>query len=94
MKDILKDIEEQIAALTKQRDQALCTLDLKWARRMIAPFDPHVTDFVLLTAMHKVRYDTPRLPEALRHESGEWLRANGMKCLFGLPLLPPGELPR
>lgn len=85
--------EELLAEAVKRRNDALIALDLAWARRMIAPFDPNASDLTLLVAMHKARYNIPAIPEALRHESAAWLRARNLSDIHGLPLLPPGQLP-
>lgn len=84
-------LDEQIAVFIRDRNTALIELDLQWARSMMSH---EVSDFTLLAAMHKARYNIPAIPERLRHESGEWLRENNMGDLYDLPLLPPGELPQ
>lgn len=87
---LLCDRLERIAAMIRERDNALIALDLTWARNVIGH---HAHDLSLLAAMHKARYNIPSIPDALRHESAEWLRAHKMSDLFGVPLLPPGQLP-
>jgi hypothetical protein len=74
----------------QERDAALVTLDMAWARRMMPAAS---CDEVRLAAMHKVRYDCTTLPRELRLASGEWLREHGMSGMQGRPLLPPGQLP-
>jgi hypothetical protein len=63
---------------------------MEWARSQLPPATP---DEVLLTSLHKARYDCTGIAAALRLESGEWLREHGFSRLNGLPLEPPGVLP-
>jgi hypothetical protein len=79
-----------IEAWKVARNTALRTLDLAWASRRLDSDDTAT----LLAALHKARYECTELEDALRHESAAWLRERGLKGLGGLPLLPPGELPR
>ena len=73
----------------RERDKALATLDMAWAKRVM----PHATnDEVRLVAMHKARYDTVSIAPDLRHQSAEYLRSRGLQAMYR-PLLPPGELP-
>ena len=86
----LCDQLERIATMIRERNNALIALDLTWARNVMGH---HAHDLTLLAAMHKARYDIPSIPDALRHESAAWLRAHKMTGMFGMPLLPPGQLP-
>jgi hypothetical protein len=83
---------ELLAEGVRRRDAALIALDMTWARN-VSPFHVYFDDLALLAGMHKVRYNIVTIPEALRHESAAWLRANGFSDIKGLPLLPPGQLP-
>ena len=96
-------LSERIARVTARRTRVLIELDIDGARELNIGHHrykglPPVSDEVLLAAMHRARYEAQKhIPEALRHESGEWLRARGLSRIrrFGRdrPLLPPGELP-
>jgi len=79
-----------VARYVRSRNEALEKLDMAWAKSMM-PSAP--SDWMLLGAMHKARYDCVEIDEKLRHLSGVWLREHGMGVMFG-ELLPPGELPR
>jgi hypothetical protein len=82
---------DPVKAWCAARNAALRTLDLAWARANA----PRVaSDAALLVSMHKTRYNVTEIEDALRLESGEWLRERGMRSLHGLPLLPPGQLPK
>jgi hypothetical protein len=72
------------------RNKALVDLDVDLARTR---FPNASSDDVLLVALHKTRLECIEIPEALRLESLEWLRAGGFKRMHGLDLPPPGELP-
>jgi len=86
---IASEVDAAWAAFRDQRDDALRTLDLHWARHI----DPSASDEVLLLALHKARYLLVDFDPVLRHESAAWLRAGGHDQLHGFPLLPEGELP-
>lgn len=73
-----------------ERNKALSELDMEWARRKM----PEATnDHIRLLAMHKSRYECLHIDAQLRHDSGKWLKENGYKRMFGMELLPEGELP-
>lgn len=74
------------------RNRALLTLDLNWARSV--PGAEHVSADVLLTSMHKARYECTALPDAARHESRVWLQARGFKRFGQQEFLPEDQLPR
>lgn len=74
----------------QERNKHLIALDLSWARNK---FGEGVSDLALLAFMHKARYNIPSIPEALRHESGAWLREFELTDFDGAPLLPRGQLP-
>lgn len=80
-----KDIEAWLA----ERDAALASLDMDYARRMM----PDAEDDVRLAAMHKARYECTGLAAELRHASGHWLRERELGRMTFAPLLPEGELP-
>lgn len=73
------------------RNRALANLDMEYARRMIPLAS---SDDVRLVALHKARYDCTQIASELRHESGAWLRKQGLSRVTGEPLLPEGELPK
>lgn len=73
----------------RHRNEALRSLDLSWAREHF----PLADNEVLLIALHKTRYNCSDIEPHLRIASAEWLRAHDLHDLYGLPLLPPGELP-
>ena len=66
-----------------ERTEALRTLDMDYARKMMPDASG---DDVRLAAMHKARHACPDMLMVLRQESAEWLRAEGMAGLNGLPL--------
>lgn len=76
----------------KERNKALSNMDLAWARKNVLT-EPQYSDAVLIIGMHKARYECVQIVAELRHISGAWLRENGYKRLYGLDLLPEGELP-
>lgn len=71
-----------------ERDEALRTLDLVWARKQF----PLANDETLLVGLHKARYICTSIDRTLRLESAAWLRERGFNGLR-MPLLPEGELP-
>lgn len=73
----------------KHRNDALRSLDLSWARQHF----PNADDETLLISLHKARYVCTDIEPHMRHASAEWLRARNLHDLYGLDLLPPGELP-
>jgi hypothetical protein len=81
---------ETIEAFKAARNKALVDLDMDWARMMIPDAS---SDDVRLTSLHKTRLECLEIPDAVRLESLEWLRAGGFKRMDGLDLPPPGELP-
>lgn len=83
--------ECSIESLVVERDKALLSLDLEYARKLwpVSPAD----DEVLLTVLHNARYECTSLPASARHESESWLRLRRYGRLAG-PLLPIGELPK
>ena len=74
----------------KERNRALLALDLKWARER---FPEESSDEVLLTAMHKARYECIDLPAVARQESRAWLEVRGFSRTKGLPFPSDGSLP-
>jgi hypothetical protein len=74
----------------KERNAALTTLDIEWARKHL-PLN--LSDEVLLVSMHKARYDCTAIEPDLRHASGAWLRERGLSRMMGLPWPPEGTLP-
>lgn len=78
-----------ITKLLEERNAALTTLDVTWAKERFPTADEHT----LLMSLHKARYECTAIAPELRHASGAWLRASGYHRMNGLPLLPEGELP-
>lgn len=76
----------------KERNKALRTLDIEYARNQSPKISS--SDEVLLIALHQARYECTDIEKKLRLESGEWLRERGFKAMYGLSILPPGELPK
>lgn len=74
----------------RQRDDALRTLDMDFARKLMPGAS---SDEVRLMALHKARYETTSMEPALRHASRAWLAERGYKRLTGTDLLPEGVLP-
>lgn len=72
-----------------ERNEALSSLNLDWARSVI----PGADSEALLCAMHKARYECSAIAKELRHESGAWLKDRGFKRLGGFELLDEGILP-
>lgn len=79
----------ELAAFRRERNAALRTLDLAWARKWC----PGGDEAMLLAGLHKARYNCVDIERALRIESAEWLRARGLHDLGGMEILPPGQLP-
>jgi hypothetical protein len=93
--DMLMDSPEyplyrMIAKIRDERNKALTTLDMNYARRLMPEAS---SDHVRLMAMHKVRYECPFVTDELRHASADWLRKHEYSRMDGTPLLPAGELP-
>lgn len=86
---------QEIAIWRIERAQMLRTLDIDMARLQIrrSGFLPPC-DETLLLSLHKARYDCVDIEDALRLESGEWLRERGYGAMQGRDLEPPGKLPR
>jgi hypothetical protein len=80
----------ELRARLDERDAALTTLDLNWARKLLPE---GTSDEILLTSMHKARYDCTAIAPELRHASGDWLRSRGLTRIAGLEWPPTGELP-
>lgn len=89
------DIEAEIRAWKAQRRRMLMTMDTTLGRALIQQgHGASPTEDVILTAMHKARYEVPDIPDELRHESREWLESRGHDRLSGIPWPPKGKLPR
>lgn len=72
---------QDVAEFVRERNKALETLDMEYARRTI----PHATsDEVRLIAMHKARYDCTGISDVLRLQSRHWLEERGYRRLGGL----------
>ena len=79
---------EAVELWKAERNAALSTLDLAWARENL----PTASDEVLLASMHKARYEIPSISDELRHESRRWLEEQGQSRFGGLPWPPEGVL--
>lgn len=80
----------QLEAALAERNRALQSLDMDYARRML----PGATsDFVRLVAMHKARYECTAVAPEARHASADWLRQHKLGRATGDDLLPEGQLP-
>jgi hypothetical protein len=86
----LDTTENEMLKVLEERNKALATLDMNYARRLMPEAS---SDHVRLIVMHKLRYECLSLPHELRHASAEWLRSYGYGRMDGTPLLPAGELP-
>lgn len=72
-----------------ERNRILSEMDVDAAQSWV----PGLSREGMLAGLHKARYECRDIAPELRHVSGEWLRARGFCRLYGLPLLPIGELP-
>lgn len=78
----------------KQRKQALETLDINWARRVLmADSGVEFSDQSLLVALHKTRYEVTDVDDKYRHESREWLERNHHTRYHNFPWPRRGQLP-
>jgi hypothetical protein len=84
-------MSKDLKSLIADRNDALRTLDLDYARRMLPGAS---SDFVRLMAMHKARYECCQIEQELRHASAAWLRSHGFNDMNGNPILPEGQLPQ
>lgn len=85
-------MDKELQAFLDKRDEALRTLDMDYARRVLPQAS---SDEVRLLAMHKARYECKTIGPEYRHASGAWLRERGFgRGIPGEPLLPEGELPQ
>lgn len=75
-----------------ERDEALRTLDLDWAKKNGALRASR--DEVVLCSLHKARYETLSIEDALRQESRKWLEERGYSRMFKIPWPQEGKLPR
>ncbi len=74
----------------------LLTLDLVAGREYLQHFAPlgyMLSDEIVLVSMHKARYESNKIPPALRHESRDWLVTHGWTRQYGQPWPARGELP-
>lgn len=81
----------ELDALKKQRNAALRSLDIAWARR--AGWVGIATDEQVLGAMHMARYECDEIEDRLRFQSRDWLKARGLGRLHGLPFEDGDKLP-
>lgn len=81
---------EALELFKSERNLALKTLDVAWARRTA----PGLTsDEAAILALHKARYECREIPDDLRHDSRRFLTAAGSTRFQDLPWPPEGTLP-
>lgn len=81
--------ESELSKFIRDRNTALESLDIAWARKnSLGRSD----DETLLIALHKARIECTDISPELRRESTEWLRQRGYKRFDGreLPQEPQG----
>lgn len=71
---------QELKAFIKERDAALITLDLEWARKML--HHPEAGEHTLLIALHKARLGVKTIPESYKKESRQWLNELGYQDVF------------
>jgi len=76
--------------ILKEYEDALIDLDIEHARKL---FPLATSDFVLLSALHKARYESVGISVKLRQESRLWLELNNQKRMFGMEFSKDGSLP-
>lgn len=81
---------EELKAYLEERNTALVNLDFSFVRKYL----PGINEAAIPVTLHKVRMHVATMPVQLRLESIEWLRQHGYSDMHGLPLPPPGELPK
>jgi hypothetical protein len=82
-------MNDDLQQFLTDRNAALRTLDIEWARKMCPGAS---SEYILLLALHKARYSCTAIEPELRHASAAWLREGGHGAMC-VPLLPEGELP-
>jgi hypothetical protein len=83
--------EQNVAAYVAERDAALLSLDLDWARKTMPQAS---SDEVRIMAMHKARVHAVNLPDEARRDSQRWLLERGLSDLLGFKPDLNAELPR
>lgn len=86
----MNDENPVLRRILDARNKAFEEYDLMWFRGMCQ----RLSESALVAAFHKARYDCTAIEDEYRHESGAWLRQHGYRAMGGLPVLPPGELPK
>ncbi len=81
----------ELDAAKKQRNAALRSLDIAWARR--AGGVDTATDEQVLGSLHMARYECDEIEDRLRFQSRDWLKARGLGRLHGLPFEEGDKLP-
>ena len=79
--------QQSLAEFKLERNAALTTLDMDFARRMLPEAR---SDEVRLIAMHKARYEAADIAPELRRDSRRWLEERRYARFHGLPW-PAGE---
>jgi hypothetical protein len=67
---------------TRERNEALRTMNLEWAREMLGAT---AREEVLLMSMHKARYECTDIEPELRQASRKWLEERGCTRFNGIP---------
>lgn len=80
---------DELKQFLKERDEALVSLDLEYARRKF----PQAADETLLMALHKARVEVLTMPETLRRKSMEWLKERGYGPMTEVNWPEDGSLP-
>ena len=72
-----------------ERNEALRTLDLAWARKQ----QPKISEDALPIALHKARYECTAISDELRQQSRAWLEVRAYSRMGGIPFSADGTLP-
>lgn len=75
----------------ERRCATIINLDVDDIRKS---FPKASSDYVLLSALHKMRYEMPEAPDNLRQQSRLWLVQAGQKRIHGLEFSEDGSLPQ
>ena len=78
----VKKSKDQFSDFTAQRNNALTTLDMRWARKAMPSAS---SDEVRLIALHKARYECTQIEPSLRHESRKFLEASKLARMNDMP---------
>lgn len=81
----------ELDAKRLQRNAALRSLDIAWARR--AGWVGYATDEQVLGALHMARYECDEIEDRLRFQSRDWLKERGLGRITGIPFEEGDKLP-